>query len=1204
MTPTFTPRCDCCGLPVDPLTMEDCPRCHYPVSPAKEERFLQSAIVDLQRIAYHGGANLRVVDLIHRYQSRLNSLQQLKVRTAPVFPALAGQKPAAPPPSPLGAKDLKGAPQAPLSAPTHVPEQRNVGLEAPQASLPLVGAMAPVPESQQPPRHVFSWRSFFADQAINIVASLGAFLILVGALSFTATTSSLLLSFLVVFATHAVFGITGFITYRFPSFRIVATIYTVVFALLVPLVGFSAYRLLIDSHIQFSVPVLIAIAAVYAAIVYAVLALYQRFTPFAYLGMVALVVADLAGADALTLAYWWWPSTAMLLAISALVSIRRPTGESEPFTFTGSWAVLRDPMRFVMYAIVFVSVLVTSYSLELNVFGASPGEVRLSILSMTLLLLLWTSLFLWRASLPRSVIVLAYLLLASVLAFCYAFAFESVAYALALTGVALLYHGLNRFAGRLLQPFGLLSLGLDQLALVLVLLVPFISSPLLPVQLFASVYATPIDPTSFLHFQTTWQTVAEFIAVGFGLILTVSVTFSRAGSGRTPVKASWCWLLLLSGFLLNWEYAIVVLVLVGTQFIASALWAFLGLALALVAGAVIVRRLANSAWANPLDVIALLGILVTLSLSLNQSQDTISILLLSLATLLYGVLLYQRRQNWLFLPLTFALLALFPLWDRPLAILLIGIVLPLAAVAIRQLISNKWGVSHIAILDDLRLTNRWEWPLLVAGLVYGVVISVHDVDRSTSAIQEVLGVNFPLGLELALLSLTWYASAALARVKLWLVPAVAFAIGAVLIPTNSFWVLVSLTPVLALLGVGISRFAGREWALPLYIVSLLAAVMTGYTGFTQDHLETLAWALLGFAALAYIIGIVEQAPVSMWLMPFFATWSVIVSAGFLGDLYRPPTVALVCAALGVSIGLLNLIPLPFFGSTRRNKFLSYALPFYATAGASAVLTGVYGTLANINKPFYGAVPDAMLIYAVVAFAVLLFEQQPRWSWLVAGFAIWGTSLALGLTAYYMLGIGIGVAAIGLLVGRVIRQPRRSAVTPLYLQTFLKFTWSWPWYVTALFAAESTGFWISPPLDQPVAGFLGYSLLEFTVVALVIMLVERVPEMLVFPAGFAAWAIWLWEPSLGQAPLMIAYSLLCALVFASQFTWRIFPSASGFLPATTPHVMLGLGGQALVVLVIIGQGGFSADSGQLVHVGAGALLELAILLFWYERFSPG
>jgi hypothetical protein len=35
-----------------------------------------------------------------------------------------------------------------------------------------------------------------------------------------------------------------------------------------------------------------------------------------------------------------------------------------------------------------------------------------------------------------------------------------------------------------------------------------------------------------------------------------------------------------------------------------------------------------------------------------------------------------------------------------------------------------------------------------------------------------------------------------------------------------------------------------------------------------------------------------------------------------------------------------------------------------------------------------------------------------------------------------------------------------------------------------------------------------------------------------------------------------------------------------------------------VLVIIAQGGLSAGSGQLVHVGAGALFELAILLFWY------
>jgi hypothetical protein len=164
--------------------------------------------------------------------------------------------------------------------------------------------------------------------------------------------------------------------------------------------------------------------------------------------------------------------------------------------------------------------------------------------------------------------------------------------------------------------------------------------------------------------------------------------------------------------------------------------------------------------------------------------------------------------------------------------------------------------------------------------------------------------------------------------------------------------------------------------------------------------------------------------------------------------------------------------------------------------------------------------------------------------------------------------------------------------------FRKFTWSWPWYTTSLVAALLVGAWRSLPLVQPLTGFIGYSLLVFTALALLIMLIERVPELLLFPAGLAAWAIWLWEPALALAPLMIAYSLLCLLVFAAQFTWSIVPPASRWLPATTPHAVLGLGGQVIVVLVIIAQGGLSAGSGQLVHVGAGALFELAILLFWY------
>ena len=1193
MRQTLVSHCDCCGLAVDSQTTQICPRCNYPVNPDKEERFLESTINDLQRVARYGGGNMRVEDLIRRYQFRLDAVRHLKALIAPaVSPIPVTMEP----------------PLAPIAAKSSLPE---VLKEANVAHAPVLSPLlpeeelvvaTPPPERPQSARRVFSWRSFFADQAINIVASIGAFLLLIGSLSFVITSTNLFVSFLVVFVVHAIFGITGFVTYRFPSFRIVAIIYTVIFALLIPLVSFSAYRLLSGSQIVFSTPVLIAISATYAAIMYTLMAIYQRFIPFAYLGMVALLVADLAVANALNLTWWWWPSMAMLLAILSTISLKSTEGSAWPFT--DRWAVLRDPIRYVMYAIVAVSLLglfyAISYSLSIDASGSPSMQLRFSILSMSVLLLLWATLSMWLAKWTRAVLILAYIALGTVLALCYAFDFEPIGYALALTGVALIYHGLNRVVGHRLQLFGNLSLGLDQIALALVFVVPLISSPLLPLQLFAAAYAPSTDSALFLHIQTSWRTVAELIAVGLGIVLAVSVTFYRAGLGKVPSKAGWCWLLLLAGFLLNWEYSIVVL-----TFGIEPVWAFLSLALVILASAVIVRRLFVAAWANPLDVLALFEMTLTLSLSLNQNQDIISTLLLSFAALMYAVLLYQERQNWLFLPLIFALLALPTLWSRPFALLLLGVLLPLASVAIHQFISNRWNSAHSVARSGLSLTHLWEWPLLTAGLVYGAAASLHNVTSDISAMQNTFGVTVPIAVELALLSVTWYASSALARMKVWLVPSVGFAIGALLIPNNSFWVLLGLTPVLAILGVAISRFAGRDWALPLYIAAVLSAVMTGYTGFVQDHLLATSWALLGFAALAYIIGVIEKMQISMWIMPVFATWSVIISAGPLGDLYRPPTVALICAASGVFVGFLKLAPIPFFGSVRKNRLLAYALPFYATAFAAAVLTGVYGSLANVNKPFYGAVPDALLIYAVVAFAVVVFERQPVWLMLVAGFTIWGTYLTLQLTAYYMLGIGIAMALAGLITGLLAKRFTSKASPTISMQPLHQFTWSWPWYVTALVAAVLIGLWTSLPLEQPATGFIGYSMLAFTFIALVIMLVERMPELLVFPAGLAAGTLWLWAtPPLDLAPLMIAYSLLCLVIFAMQFVWRIIPSAAHWLPDAIPSVILGLGGQVVVVLVIIGQGGFSADSGQLVHVGAGSLLELAILLFWYGYLHTG
>ncbi len=169
--------------------------------------------------------------MIRRYQVSLECSAPIQNITLAccVPPATSGAKtPVAPivatPSLPEVPEEVKGGRHHQLSIQKSLPEETSYHASANQP---------------QPPRHVFSWREFFADQAINIVASVGAFLLLIGSLSFTITTANLFVAFLVLFIVHAVFGITGFVTYRFQTFRFVATIYTIIFALLIPLVAYA-----------------------------------------------------------------------------------------------------------------------------------------------------------------------------------------------------------------------------------------------------------------------------------------------------------------------------------------------------------------------------------------------------------------------------------------------------------------------------------------------------------------------------------------------------------------------------------------------------------------------------------------------------------------------------------------------------------------------------------------------------------------------------------------------------------------------------------------------------------------------------------------------------------------------------------------------------------------------------------------------------
>ena len=265
-------------------------------------------------------------------------------------------------------------------------------------------------------------------------------------------------------------------------------------------------------------------------------------------------------------------------------------------------------------------------------------------------------------------------------------------------------------------------------------------------------------------------------------------------------------------------------------------------------------------------------------------------------------------------------------------------------------------------------------------------------------------------------------------------------------------------------------------------------------------------------------------------------------------------------------------------------------------------------------------PAALLLYALMAYGVSLLERRVEGQWLVAGFALWGivlmaqTSSCHGLiyigqplqpgcsaslqnTFYDLVGSALVTGILSLLAGRFVRIVLRIAPGSSVTSVRTQFAWNWSWYLASLVAIIITvgrSYLVEGLL--PVAIVLGM-LGALVVLTLVIMLMERAPELLIVPVVLAAWIISQMRWTSWQQ-MVVAYTLLCVLVFASQFIWRLLPSATRLLPATRLHRVLGLGGQMLVVLACVAQGALFVATGWQAHVGPGSLGVLAALLLWY------
>ncbi len=1201
-------RCDCCGQPIASDLESDCSKCGYPIAPEKERIFLESSIRNLRRVAAHGGATMTVTDLVQRYQTRLDvlnyQLQQVSAFTnttaatrteaAPKVPALQISEESMPP-TPLPAQDIPS-----VAHDTH-------------AHL------------------VFSWRTFFANQTINIVASLGAFFILIGSLSFIATTTNLFLSFSVMLLVHALFGAIGIVSYRFRTFRTVSVIYTAIFALLVPLVGFSAYRLVEGQLIQLSTATLVVIAALYAALVYGFLAVYQRFAPFGYFAVSALLLADLACSQALHLNYPWWVAMLFILALPALIAAPRP---GSVWPFRGSIAILRTPIQILMYIVTASSALALFL---IYVLTSNSIETRFALFVASVLLLLWVILYSWLTRQKKWTIAIPYLLLVSTLFFCYMLAFTQIGYAIALTVLALAYHLLQRLATPLLRHVEQTVMHMEGIILALVGAIPLLLTPDTFLILFIR----------SLGFQTASQlgrsdTFTALFLQCIGLVITLSVLFSHTGIKRSlsTQATHWTWLLLLAGWQLDMSYGLAVV-----QLQLSPFWSFLALALLLLASAVLIRRFVGSAWANMLDIVAWANIAITLLFSLRQPHIVIASTLLGFAVLTYAIVVYQQRSALLFFPLTFVLLALPLLNEYIGTTLLLAALLPLVAAAIRLSITNK-RTHQIALTltenleiptprgadkehpeqtesmptppvrsSTLALSLAWEWPLLATAMTLGVVILLHDFNLGTqSVVQQGFGLAWPIEVELGGLALSWYIAAGLARRAWWLGATYTLLLIALLM-TTTFWVFAWVAPLALLAALAIRRRVSMQWAGPLYAASALAALSVGYYGFAEPYRLFALWELAGYAMFAYTAGIIEDNIAFQWVSPVFTAWSAMLAL-VQGQHMLAFGLGLLFAILGMGTHMLKQITSKFEAQGRR-----FALPLYGNTLAVAAILVFYGILAQraqLNQPFYAALPVMLLIYAVLAFVVSAFEQRPRWLWLtpvlgliavvllpttVTCFANPGYTanlcyVQLLTTTYLLVGVALATGIAGILAGNLLTRGQEQVNTLTALQrTRSHFTWSWPWYALSYSAIIVTLYWDENVGSLVVHGTLGYTILaSFIILACIEMMLEHTPEMIIVPALLATWLIsvlpWmLWQQMLG-------YSALCVAVFGAQYIWEFLPVNVSLIAPKHLYAWLSIGGQIVVIASIVEMGGLSPTVGILAHTGSSTLLILALLVLWH------
>lgn len=211
-----------------------------------------------------------------------------------------------------------------------------------------------------------------------------------------------------------------------------------------------------------------------------------------------------------------------------------------------------------------------------------------------------------------------------------------------------------------------------------------------------------------------------------------------------------------------------------------------------------------------------------------------------------------------------------------------------------------------------------------------------------------------------------------------------------------------------------------SWRWPWYAIALTAFVIAGLfpsPALTHITPDFRLYSLVVFALVIYGAGMIQKQFVFLWTAPLFAFWSLLIAMQQQNWLYLF-IATLCCVAVAILLSLLFCRPL-IGKRSYWQTFLCYPLPFYATAFAAALLTGLDGTqFPSIRQDSW----IALLIYTVLSYGVLRFEKRHALTVLVAGSGIWSLLLVLHTPlsspaqhTTIIAAIGVLASIVGLLV---------------------------------------------------------------------------------------------------------------------------------------------------------------------------------------------